>query len=172
MRPALHELTVAMRQITIPENSRRTSLARSVPRHTLRTTTLSSSATMSSIVTWMSGNFWYALPTYCLAPCGPGGIPEGAVVDKFGREIHNGDVEVLLVDELVKMIAYIRSSFRNESSASWDSRPSASVGDAFRSTVKAPASTKSATTVVAPEGALAASSLRTVQRSCRCSSMQ
>ena len=28
------------------------------------------------------------------------------MVDKFGREIHNGDVEVLLVDELVKMIAH------------------------------------------------------------------
>jgi hypothetical protein len=98
-----------MRQITIPDNSRRALLARSVPRHTLRTTTLSSSATMSSIVTWMSGNFLYAPPTYCLAPCGPGGIAEGTSVPwstNSGAKCTTAMLRFCWIDELAKMIAY------------------------------------------------------------------
>jgi hypothetical protein len=49
----------------------------SVPFHRLRTTTLSSSAIMSSMVTLKSGTFLRAAPTYWIAPSGPGGSPGG-----------------------------------------------------------------------------------------------
>ena len=82
--------------------------ARSVPVQWLPTTTLSSSAIRSSMLTRRSGTFLSAAPTYCMAPAGPRGQSRwhvGPVIHKAGSKIHFTDPLVVAVHEFLKMIA-------------------------------------------------------------------
>src|SRR6266699_4758735 len=93
-------------QITIPENSSRCFDSASVPVQRLRTTTLSSSAIMSSMVTRKSGNFFERGADVRYDACRsrkPSRRDVGPVIDKAGCEIHCTDVHVFSVHEFLKM---------------------------------------------------------------------